>query len=138
MKRWQAPVGMIAALVFTNARVTSADAATPIKSVPLSETAAKGQKDADDPTVVMVEDATITISSGAKFSVRLVKTEQGKRIRLEMPGVAIEAVRLCVKSKGQITELRIGQGDAFDVRSCQEGANGAATAPPPATPAPKD
>ena len=137
MKRWQATVGMIAALVLTNARATSADSATPIKSVPLSETAAKGQKEVDNPTVVMLEDATITISSGAKISVRPVKTEQGKRIRLEMPGVTIEAVRLCVKSQGQITELRIGEGDAFDVRTYQEGANGAATAAP-AIPAPKD
>jgi ferric-dicitrate binding protein FerR (iron transport regulator) len=43
--------------------------------------AAKTQKD-EGATVVVPENATITISAGTKISVRQVKTEQGKRIRV--------------------------------------------------------
>lgn len=75
----------------------------------------------ENATVVIMENATITISPGTKISVRQVKTEHGKRIRLEMPGMAIEAIRLRMKCKGTITEMQVGAGDAFEVRTSQEG-----------------
>jgi len=86
-----------------------------------AEPATKAQKDVENATVLILETATITITPGTKINIRQVKTEQGKRIRLEMPGMAIEAVRLRTISNGKIIEMKIGVGDVFEVR-VQEGA----------------
>ena len=63
----------------------------------------------------------MTVTPGTKINVHQVKTEKGKRIRLEMPGVTIEAVHLRVRWKDKITEMRVGDGNAFDVRTFQVG-----------------
>jgi hypothetical protein len=78
-----------------------------------TEPATKAQKDVENATVVILENATITISPETKFSIHPVKTEQGKRVRVEMPGVVIEAVRLRVKSKGSIFEIYVNAGGEF-------------------------
>ncbi len=81
------------------------------------ETVAQAQKDPAKATVVVTENATITISPGTKISCRPVKTGQGMRVKLEMPGVAIEAVRLRMESKGRISEIEIGQDGELKVRT---------------------
>ena len=98
-------------------------AAILLGAAPDTPTTPKAQESAVTP-----EDATITISPGTKYSIHPVKTEQGKRIRLKMPGATIEAVRLCVKSEGKIYHIEIGGRDGSMILqafpSGQEGRNG--------------
>jgi hypothetical protein len=69
------------------------------------------------PALVVPENATIVVSPDAKISLRPVKTSQGMRVRLELPGVVIEAVRLRIDSNGQISEIQIGGTGEMEVRT---------------------
>jgi hypothetical protein len=81
-----------------------------------SEPVAKAQRDDENVTVITPENTIIKIAPGAKYRLHQVKTGQDNRIRLEMPGVTVEAVRLRIKSKGNIYEVQVG-ADTFTVRS---------------------
>jgi RNA polymerase sigma factor (sigma-70 family) len=70
---------------------------------------------------VVPEGATIRVAPDTKVKLTQVKTRHGNRVRLETPGVVIEAARLRLKSKGFITEFEATEGDAFQTRSYPAG-----------------
>ena len=85
-----------------------------------AEHAPAAPKDAENRIIELPDNSMITIAPGTKMTVHQVTTEHGKRVRLETPGITIDSVRLRVKWKDNITEVRVGR-DALDVRTSQVG-----------------
>jgi RNA polymerase sigma factor (sigma-70 family) len=77
---------------------------------------ARVEKEAAKPALIVPENATITIPPDAKINLRPVRTSQGMRVRLEMAGLTIEAVRLHIDSNGKISGIQIGRTGEIEVR----------------------
>jgi len=68
-------------------------------------------------TVVVAKDVEVTISPEIKLNLRSVKTAQGIKVRLEMPGVTLEAAQLRIEPTGQIVEIQVDQDGKMHVRT---------------------
>ena len=71
-------------------------------------------------TVVVAKDVAVTISPEVKLNLRSVKTAQGMKVRLEMPGVTLEAAQLRIESMGQLVEIQVDQDGKMHARTFQE------------------
>jgi hypothetical protein len=100
-----------------------AGAPAPPRMPRADESAGGGPAEAAGEVIVLPEDATIRIAPGNRFAVRPVETAQGTRVRLDVGGVAIEAPRLRVKSRGQILLLEAGE-KKFTATTIQEATPG--------------
>lgn len=110
---------LIAGLLIGNAAVI-ADGTTP-----------KARKDSQASSTAAQENVVVTIAPEAKLKILAVETAQGKKIKLEMPGVTIEAARLSVKSEGKITEMRVCADGGIEMRKYQDGNRAAQPSKPP-------
>ncbi len=71
-------------------------------------------------TVVVAKDVEVTISPEVKLNLCSVKTAQGMKVRLEMPGVTLEAAQLRIESTGQLMEIQVDQDGKMHVRTLPE------------------
>lgn len=115
-------------LVLVAGLLLGAGPTTPTTSAPLAPKAER--------VIVSPEATTITISPGTKpINIRPVKTEEDSKIRLELPGVTIEAVCLRIKSEGSIFEMQITKDGRIQSQKYQDGQQGKTGSTPEPAPA---
>lgn len=66
------------------------------------------------------DNSKIVINQGTKMRLTPVKTTKGNGVRLEIPGVTVEVLRLKIETARRITEIEGAEGGTFTVRAFEK------------------
>lgn len=95
------------------------------------EPAPLARKDGQPSSTAAQDNVIVTIAPGAKLKILPLVTEKDKKIKLEMPGVTIEAGRLSVKTEGATFEMRVCADGGIQMRRLQDENRAAKPSKPP-------